>query len=561
MNQETEVEALRRENAELRDRLVEAEDTLRAIQEGETDAVVVKTPQGERIFSLSGAETTYRLLIEAINEGTAILSKDGTIQYCNSSFTRLVKVAPERIVGCSILEFISPAAAEQVSESLQKAVTSPQRLEATLSARDQTRVEVLLSLGPYRSSALGESEISLVTTDLTEQKQLLDDIQSQRAAKDRLRASEGRLRAILEALPVGVLIADHRGRILDANPIVLSIWGLNSMLPIEQLSEFQGWNPLTGQKLRLADWPLIRAIRKGESTRDEMIEILGFDGSKKVIWINSCPVHGSRGENLGAVSVIQDITERRKAEKLREEAFAARDETVSIVTHDLKNPLAAVTLMSDLICRLASTKNEQQFLKYGTQIKHTATRMARLVSDLLDISRIESGRLMIEPGTIHSHEVLELAMVELRLLAQQKGVSIDVRLEAPAEGVFCDPQRVSQVFANLIGNALKFCEEKTGRIEIGNHVESESVVFTVRDNGPGISQEDLPHIFDRFWQATNTKKLGTGLGLALSKGIIDAHLGRIWTLSSPGKGSTFLFTLPRPGSQNATLLRDAIKAA
>jgi signal transduction histidine kinase len=166
------------------------------------------------------------------------------------------------------------------------------------------------------------------------------------------------------------------------------------------------------------------------------------------------------------------------------------------------------------------------------------------------VKRIESGRLDVEPRRMSSHALVLEAVETLRALAASS--SIDVALDESDEHppVMADPHRVHQVFSNLIGNAIKFTP-RGGRVVISCKPSQDAVQFEVRDTGPGIAAEHLPHIFGQFWQANRRDHRGIGLGLAIAKGIVEAHGGKIWVESEPGEGSSFFFTLPMAEEKRA----------
>jgi signal transduction histidine kinase len=177
-------------------------------------------------------------------------------------------------------------------------------------------------------------------------------------------------------------------------------------------------------------------------------------------------------------------------------------------------------------------------------IARSAERMKRLISDLLDMASIDAGALAVHWQT-HCAQALLLEVVEmLQPLASDKSIRIDVS-DTPRElNVWADKERLLQVLSNLIGNAVKFTREG-GNITLRAESTAELVCFSVSDTGQGISPEQMPHLFDRYWQAKKDGRMGIGLGLSIAKGIVEAHGGSIWAESTLGKGTTFHFTLPR----------------
>jgi signal transduction histidine kinase len=171
--------------------------------------------------------------------------------------------------------------------------------------------------------------------------------------------------------------------------------------------------------------------------------------------------------------------------------------------------------------------------------------MNRLIQDLLDVARMEGGILTIEPAVVKTRQTIADCIDAHRDLATSASLELQVDLEEDLPDVWADRDRLLQVFENLIGNAVKFTEPN-GRIVVGARSRDREVHFWVRDNGTGIDDADMPHLFDRFWQADNAGRRGTGLGLPIVKGIVEAHGGRVWVESVKGHGSTFFFTIPRP---------------
>jgi signal transduction histidine kinase len=188
--------------------------------------------------------------------------------------------------------------------------------------------------------------------------------------------------------------------------------------------------------------------------------------------------------------------------------------------------------------------------KQAGRIQAAAERMGRLISDLLDWGRIEAGGLPLEPSEQDVASLVMEALESVRPLAEARGLRVGAELADDGVQVKCDRTRVLQVLGNLLGNAVKFTPDG-GQLTVGARVQQGEVRLWVRDTGSGIRPEALPHVFERYWQAKDAESRGTGLGLYIAKGIVEAHGGRIWAQSEWGQGSTFSFTLPT-ASQRAT---------
>ena len=227
-----------------------------------------------------------------------------------------------------------------------------------------------------------------------------------------------------------------------------------------------------------------------------------------------------------------------------ERATRARDQMLGVVAHDLRNPLSTILMASQL---LNDTLEPESAARRQVAMMHRAgERMNRLIQDLLDVKRIENGRLMVEARPVPALSLLTEAAEMLRPLAVAGKLELLLDTTADLPQVSADPNRVQQVLSNLIGNAIKFTP-RGGRITMrGEHLANE-VRLAVTDTGPGIPAEQLLDVFGQYWQASRTDRRGIGLGLAIAKGIVEGHNGRIWVESTVGEGSSFYFTLPVAG--------------
>ena len=225
------------------------------------------------------------------------------------------------------------------------------------------------------------------------------------------------------------------------------------------------------------------------------------------------------------------------------DATQLRDQMLGIVAHDLRNPLSTILLQTSVLQR-QGPEPERRSQKPRDSIHRAAKRMNRLIQDLLDVARMEAGQLRVERARLAARDlIVEAAEMQRPLLALS---SLDLRLDVARDlpEVWGDRHRLLQVFENLIGNAMKFTRAG-GRITVGAVSREQEVVFWVADTGCGIAAESLPRVFDRFWQATRDGRRGAGLGLPITKGITEAHGGRIWVESTLGRGTTFFFSVPR----------------
>lgn len=226
-----------------------------------------------------------------------------------------------------------------------------------------------------------------------------------------------------------------------------------------------------------------------------------------------------------------------------ERAVRARDEVLGIVAHDLRSPLTTILVAARIVEMQFSKEQATNGQKTVEMITRSVSRANRLINDLLDVTQIDAGQLPVARAHFAADELIRDAVDGQQLLAASRSRELRLDAELPLPEIWADRDRCLQVFENLIGNALKFAPPG-GRITVGAVPGDDEVHFSVADTGVGIAAADLPHVFDRFWQAKKIKGDGAGLGLAICKGIVEANGGRIWVESGSGGGTTFHFTVP-----------------
>ena len=225
-----------------------------------------------------------------------------------------------------------------------------------------------------------------------------------------------------------------------------------------------------------------------------------------------------------------------------QQATRARDDVLAVVAHDLRNPLNTVTMAVGLMLETTPVEKVQERRQVEI-VRRAADRMNRMIQDLLEVNRMESGRLTIEAKPESPASLVNDTVEMLRPIATGSSIILEADVAENLLPVVADAARIQQVLSNLVGNAVKFTP-RDGRIVVCAEAIDGGVRFSVVDNGPGIPPDQVPHIFGRFWQAMPSDRRGIGLGLAIAKGIVEAHGGMIWEESNVGPGSTFYFTLP-----------------
>lgn len=299
-------------------------------------------------------------------------------------------------------------------------------------------------------------------------------------------------------------------------------------------------DPASDDAAILEDLGLVRCLSVPLVSRGTTLGVLTLGSGRSDLCYG--PADQSLIEELGRRAAL--AIDNARLYESAQRAIRAREELVAVVSHDLKSPLATALMNAQLLLRRLPPGEESRDLRRPTErIQKAAERMERLIRDLLDMAKLDAGHLVIAPAPVEVDALVSDAVELLREAAAAGSLQLNLRVAPCAGCARCDRERVLQVIANLLGNAIKFTPSG-GEIAIGAELSGADVLFWVRDTGPGIAEEDQAWIFDRYWQARQTAHQGTGLGLSIAKGLVEVHGGRIWVESTIGAGSTFFFTLP-----------------
>ncbi|WP_437929270.1 HAMP domain-containing sensor histidine kinase [Sorangium sp. So ce291] len=248
--------------------------------------------------------------------------------------------------------------------------------------------------------------------------------------------------------------------------------------------------------------------------------------------------------------VVRSYDQVREAREAARKALAARDELMGIVAHDLRNPLGAIMMKAALVRKGAEPEKIRQ---HAASIENVTRRMEQLIKSMLDVATMEASTFSVTPAPCAVEDLLRETLEMFGPLAESRQVRLEQRASEPGLVIHAERERVLQVLSNLLGNALKFTPQG-GQVTLSVDREGATARFAVADTGPGIPPENLPSIFERFWKDETRGKKGTGLGLYIARGIVDAHGGRIWVESEIGQGARFYFTLPlaEPAAEDAS---------
>lgn len=368
--------------------------------------------------------------------------------------------------------------------------------------------------------------------------EISSDITERRRAEAHI--EQERLQALVNTSPVGIFVADSSGNVLVVNREAERILGTphNEAYKLEDYQRGISLQRFDGTPIPPSEGPFTRALRKGETVRVEEMWLTREDGHTVPVLVNATPFYGVHGEMAGAIAAMQDMTPLEDVERLR-------NEFLGMVSHELRAPLAVIKGSASLALGSRVSLDASEIRELFQTINDQTDELAELVGNLLDMTQIEAGTLSVTPESLDLRPVVDGAQSAFA----RSGGAQKVRVEWPdgLPAVKADGRRISQVLANLLNNAGKF-SPPDAPILVSAESDGQFVTVRVRNQGPGVPREKLPLLFKKFTQvqAEDGRRMpGAGLGLAICKGLVEAHGGRIWADSAgPGQGTEVSFTLP-----------------
>ena len=382
----------------------------------------------------------------------------------------------------------------------------------------------MIIISSLKENAFTDADIRLIYT-LTNQASI---------AIERLRvvisAEKSKMEAMVESMVEGVIMADNRGKLVVINPAAKNLLGFNPDEEVTSNKLIQSFKEAGEEKL----------FNEGTGFEEEVsTEIHITKPRPRTLYTTQSLVKGTKGEKLGLVMSIRDITAEKEVDRMK-------TDFISTVSHELRTPLSitkeGISLVLDEITGRINKKQD----KVLTVAKNNIDRLARIISSLLDISKIEAGKLELKKERVNITNLIGQVASSFEQKIKKKG--LELKVSSPKEGidVYAEGDKIIEVFTNLLGNALKFTEK--GYIEISAKELEDEIECVISDTGIGISKDDLPKLFNKFQQfgrVDSAGEKGTGLGLSIAKGIVETHHGKIWAESTPDIVSKFIFTLPK----------------
>jgi PAS domain S-box-containing protein len=513
--------------------------------------------------ALAAQQEWFRVTLGSIGDGIIASDPDGRVTYMNGVAETLTGWSNDAARGAplsDVFHIVSETTRERVENPAGLVIRSGHILglanHTVLISRDGTERPITDSAAPIFDDAGRILGVVLVFRDFTEQRQAEEALAEQREWFE----------TTLESIGDAVIATDVRGRVVFMNPVAEHLTGWR-MEHARERACTEVFNVINETTRRTVENPVSRVLQEGMIVGlANHTLLISADGTERPIDDSGAPIRNREGRIVGVVLVFRDVTERRRVEVEREvsaqererlllaervargeaeRANRLKDDFVAMISHELRTPLNAILGWTELMLK---NRQDAALAARGLEIVARNTRLqAQLISDLLDISRIVSGKLRLEIQTVDLASVVEAAIETVQQAADAKDITIGRHLDTSIGPIAGDPARLQQVVWNLLSNALKFTP-KNGRVDVTLRRAGSVAEILVKDQGVGIRPDFLPHVFDRFQQADASRARrfgGLGLGLSIVKNLVEFHGGCV-TAHSDGedKGAVFTITLP-----------------
>ena len=346
-------------------------------------------------------------------------------------------------------------------------------------------------------------------------------------------AEKQQMQAIIQHMADGLLLIDAHGTIITCNSTLAMMLGMDRGQIVEQNIHAPNLHP----NLAKITSSTTRRARTGVLAKEVTVDT----PRPRTLQVFATTMINANKEPVGEVRVVHDVTKERELEQLKDDFF-------STISHELRTPLFSIQGFAQLMLEEGDGLDQETRTEFLTTIQRQAKQLSEMVNNLLDISKFDSGKLVLEQKPLSIIDLISQTVLKLQGYAHKQQVTLITDLSTPLPTIVGDPFRLEQALTNLIGNAIKFSPQNDN-VFVTALLKDNGIEILVKDNGIGIPPEALEEVFSRYYQVNNKEgrsAMGTGLGLHITKQIIDGHGGRIWAESETGKGSTFFFTLPLP---------------
>lgn len=492
-----------------------------------TEVITERKRAEEALLSANERLETYSRVVDGSPDLIAVIDRGYGYQMINPTYVRMHGKPANEILGRSVAELHGEETFQNIIRPhLDRCLKGEQvRYEAWITYQAAGRRYVDVYYYPLRHGKRVEY-VAVRVRDITDQRKAEEE-------RERVLAE---LEAIITSIPDAVMVYSPEGRLLRMNAAAERLVGYTPdqrELPLEKQMALLRVETPEGTPFPVEERPFSRIVR-GETVQGVLLVIHPPDG--RTLWVSTsaAPLHTADGRLLGAVVVVTDVTALHELQEQREDLLHA-------VSHDLRSPLSVVQGQAQLLLKMLEKGCEPNRLRQSAEAIYTsAHRMNAMILDLVDAARMESHQLKLDLAPL---DVSSFAMeLKTRLVGTLDTNRIWVETPKEPTIVQVDPNRLERILTNLLSNALKYSQDRVLlRVERADGELQVSVI----DWGQGIVPEDLPHIFERFHRPRKGRKAGgLGLGLHITRILVEAHGGRIWAESKPGRGSTFSFTLP-----------------
>lgn len=349
--------------------------------------------------------------------------------------------------------------------------------------------------------------------------------------------------AILNSIGDGLIVTDETGGILLINQIAADLMGLNPDKTGQKITDRVMFDD-AGNEIAAEDQPLMVALKTGKKI-NRYVLAPSKDDTKIILNITANPVK-EHDRHIGAIEIIRDVTEEKEVERMK-------GEFISVASHQLRTPLSAIKWFAQMLLNGDAGKLEDSQAEFITNISSSTDRMIELVNSLLNISRLESGKVIVEAAPTDLKKIVADLTEGMKQRAKDKKIGMDVQVDDKIPEMNLDARLISQVYSSLLTNALNYTTD--GSVTVKVTVKDGEVVSEVTDTGIGIPAGEQKKVFNKFFRGTNVRTVetdGTGLGVYLAKVIVESHGGKIGFESQEGKGTNFWFSLPLKGVPAAT---------
>jgi two-component system sensor histidine kinase VicK len=421
--------------------------------------------------------------------------------------------------------FISVVLARSIGASLVKLRKSAQRI-----ANGDFSVPAVVS---------GHDEIGQLGKSFNDMSERLRD------SYRRLAIEQQRDEAILQSMGEGLIATDETGKILLMNHVAaryLSVSDETSVVgkSIQEVFDLYDANDKSEKPLSHDERPVFMALSSA-ATVHEVFAFRGAGGKKTLLDVTATPIMFT-DKVVGAISVLRDVTKEKEIDRMK-------TEFISLASHQLRTPLSAIKWFTEMLVSGDAGKLSPEQMEFAKNIDDSTERMIALVNALLNISRIESGRIIIDPQPTDLQELVTGIISDLKAKTEERQQTLLISVHQDLPKINLDPRLIGQVYLNLLTNAVKYTQ-KGGEISVFISRKGDEIISQITDNGYGIPKEQQDRVFQKFFRAANAVKVetdGTGLGLYLIKAVVESSGGKIWFESEEGKGTTFWFSIPLTG--------------